>query len=172
MGQFRKSLPWFARQVREYESQIHPCAKFVRAVDKIMPKLVHVLNAATDLVRAGMTYEDFVALYTRQRKQIEDWCPDPVLLQVYDELCGEVGRQYQAIATRHYVVTDMAIRTVERWGVRLDCPPACKEKLVTCETRVAFNKWVGRVDVWALEDGRYEVRVATDGMLEFCGTED
>lgn len=168
-NQFVKRLPWFARMVRSYEAQVDPVARFVRSVDKIMPKIVHVLNASTDLVRAGLSYDDFVALYTRQRQQIEDWCPEPLLLQLYDELCGEVGRQYQDAANKHFVVTNMAIRTVERWGVLLEHPVYCAERATTCDVGMAFNAWTEKVDVYALADGRYEVRAAADGMLEFCG---
>lgn len=92
--QFCVRLPWFARTCRAYESQTDPVARFVRSVDKVMPKVVHVLNAAEDLHRAGMTEQDFRELYVRQRGQMVDWCPEPLLLQLYDELCGEVLRHY------------------------------------------------------------------------------
>lgn len=92
--QFRTTLPWFAHMVRAYEKQDDSCARFVRAVDKIMPKVVHVINTGADLIRAGMTASDFQELYGRQRQQIVDWCPEPFLLQLYDELCAEVMSHY------------------------------------------------------------------------------
>lgn len=163
VGQFRKSLPWFARQIREYESQIHPCAKFVRAVDKIMPKLVHVLNAATDLVRAGMTYDDFVALYTRQRKQIEDWCPEALLLQVYDELCGEVGRQYQSQPDPSHFMTVSSGKPRLR-GHHGDC-------LTYCPLQDTFDKWVAW-NTLPLNDGEYPLALDEGGSLVFNGKQD
>jgi 5'-deoxynucleotidase YfbR-like HD superfamily hydrolase len=182
--QFAKRMPWFARLVTTYEAQVDPVARFVRSVDKLMPKIVHVLNASTDLVRAGLTYEDFVALYTRQRAQIEDWCPEPLLLQLYDELCGEVGRQYgeQAAAeAAHYVVSNVAVRTVGPEYARLEHPQWCREKhadsfLYVCDIQDKFDRWHDKVGVeYIIEnfrEGRFPVRLSADGLLEFYGKQE
>lgn len=98
--QFYTRLPWFARMCRAYELQKDSVARFVRSVDKIMPKIVHVLNAGEDLFRSKTTEQEFRELYKRQRDQIVSWCPEPLLLQVYDELCGEVLRHYDGETRR------------------------------------------------------------------------
>ena len=162
-NQFVKRLPWFARMVRSYEAQVDPVARFVRSVDKIMPKIVHVLNASTDLVRAGLSYDDFVALYTRQRKQIEDWCPEALLLQVYDELCGEVGRQYQSQPDPSHFMTVSSGKPRLR-GHHGDC-------LTHCPLQDTFDKWVAW-NTLPLNDGEYPLALGADGSLVFNGKQD
>lgn len=165
--QFMKRMPWFARLVTTYEAQVDPISRFVRSVDKIMPKIVHVLNASTDLVRAGLSYEDFVALYERQRKQIEDWCPEPLLLQLYDELCGEVGRQYGTAITNESGAAHLMI--VEGGKARLrghvgDC-------LTYCPAQDIFDRWV-EWNTLPLNDGEYPVGVNSEGSLVFNGKQE
>ena len=165
--QFAKRLPWFARTVRRYEEQADPVARFVRSVDKIMPKVVHVLNAATDLMRAGLSYEDFVALYERQRKQIVEWCPEPLLLQLYDELCGEVGRQYKASLVRppqpgHLMVVKEGVPSLRNHDGHC---------LIHCPMQGVFDKWVAW-NTLPLHDGEYPLVLGEDGSLVFNGKQD
>jgi hypothetical protein len=137
-------------------------------VDKIMPKLVHVINAAEDLVRVGMTREDFIKLYNRQRQQIEDWCPEPVLLQLYDELCGEVARQYVVAAkpperpASHFMIVENGRPRL--LGHVVDCLTACKAQEV-------FDRWV-EWNTLPLNDGEYPVGVTEDGLLQFVGVQE
>jgi 5'-deoxynucleotidase YfbR-like HD superfamily hydrolase len=161
-NQFIKRLPWFARMVRSYESQSDPVARFVRSVDKIMPKIVHVLNAATDLVRAGLTYEDFVALYERQRAQIENWCPEPLLLQLYDELCGEVGRQYGTAVLQpvHFLVVVAGQPSLEHYCA----------SMIDCPLLDPFNAFRTR-NLERLRDGKYPVELR-EGQLTFIGSQE
>lgn len=56
---------WMVAKIEEYERQEHPAARYVRVLDKVLPKLTHLLNgciAARRLTdRAG-----FVASHTAQ----------------------------------------------------------------------------------------------------------
>lgn len=45
--EFAEYLPWFPSTIRLYEQQELPEARFVRALDKILPKIVHILDGAT-----------------------------------------------------------------------------------------------------------------------------
>lgn len=49
--QFWLSFPWLPNMIWHYEQQELPEARFVRAVDKLMPKITHILNN-------GRTFED------------------------------------------------------------------------------------------------------------------
>lgn len=164
--QFLARLPWFARYVRMYEEQGSPTARFVRSVDKIMPKIVHVLNAATDLVRAGVSYDGFVRLYERQRKQIESWCPEPLLLQVYDELCAEVGRQYTPALGPH------TLQVFASGATTVNHPSGCYnfESLLECPYEQAWREF-RRTTTETLTPGIYEVGVEL-GQFVFNGKQD
>jgi putative hydrolase of HD superfamily len=83
---FRLTLPWFANMVRAYEAQADRNARLVRSVDKMIVKAVHVVCAGQDLERSGYTQEDFAGVVMRQRDQVMAWCPEELLLRVYDEL--------------------------------------------------------------------------------------
>lgn len=164
-GQFAERLPWFARMVRRYEEQQDQSARFVRSVDKIMPKVVHVLNAAQDLVRAGMTKEDFQELYERQRVQIVLWCPEPILLQLYDELCGEVGRLYPKAAVEP-VQHSMVVQ-----GGRVRLRNHNVECWTACPLEVVFNEWLAW-NTLPLNDGEYPVDIDANGSLVFDGKQE
>jgi putative hydrolase of HD superfamily len=141
-AQFRDRLPWFAKFVRLYELQQDPDARFVRSVDKLMPKLVHVVCAGRDLVRSGFTLGDFESVVARQRKQIEAWCPDQLLLAIYDRVVKEVRGAWpsdpapslpQPPAERHWI--NMGI--VGRMLCHANCAHEATE--VTCPYTVAFE---------------------------------
>lgn len=164
--QFTGRLPWFARTVKKYERQLDHVAKFVRSVDKIMPKIVHVLNASEDLLRVGMSQDAFVALYQRQRRQIEDWCPEPILLQVYDELCGEIMRQYHTTEAHMFVVEEGGMYFLTHPS------PDCEK---SCPVDTAFSKFIqttDRVYDGELKPGRFPVTADDLGLLKFIGKQE
>lgn len=177
--QFRQRLPWFARMVRTYEDQTDPAARFVRSVDKILPKIVHVINAAGDLLRVGMSREEFQVLYARQRAQIADWCPEPLLLQLYDELCGEVLRHYSLAATDpHYVIVKLT-KAGKFMGARLLHSSRCEDEISSagCPLALSFLQWLNEsAGVTGpgseLREGIFPVRLSSDGMLEFYGKQE
>ncbi len=53
--EFDPELPWLPAMISRYERQLEPEARFTRAVDKILPGLVHFSNGARDLHEYGMT---------------------------------------------------------------------------------------------------------------------
>jgi hypothetical protein len=78
--------------VRDYEKQQCREARFVRAVDKILPKLVHLVDGGIGLRGQNVTREQFGAMVTRQRSQIESWLDNGarLVLAVYDAVCDQV----------------------------------------------------------------------------------
>lgn len=95
--QFIAKLPWFARMITAYERQWESEARFVRSVDKLMPKIVHVICQGQDLVRSGYTRDDFEKVVTRQRQQIVDWCNEEFLLAVYDATVSLVHQEWASV---------------------------------------------------------------------------
>ena len=52
---FAGSFPWVANEISDYESQSAPEARFVRYLDKALPKLTHVLNGGVTLRNLNAT---------------------------------------------------------------------------------------------------------------------
>jgi 5'-deoxynucleotidase YfbR-like HD superfamily hydrolase len=52
---FRRSLPWAAWRVTAYEAQGNREARFVKAIDKMMPRLVHVFDGCVGLREVSMS---------------------------------------------------------------------------------------------------------------------
>jgi 5'-deoxynucleotidase YfbR-like HD superfamily hydrolase len=65
-AEFGASLPWFPRLIGLYEAQQLPEARFVRGVDKILPKIVHLLDGCTGLARQRMGRTELAAVFERQ----------------------------------------------------------------------------------------------------------
>jgi 5'-deoxynucleotidase YfbR-like HD superfamily hydrolase len=81
------TLPWLPSMISRYEAQQEPEARFTRAADKILPKLLHVLRGGTDLAGYGMTCAKLGAVLTRQRADIAGYAGEFTgLLALYDEM--------------------------------------------------------------------------------------
>lgn len=59
-------LPWLPEVLEEYEAQALPEARFVRAVDKCLPTLTHILNAGHALQVQQITREELTATMREQ----------------------------------------------------------------------------------------------------------
>jgi putative hydrolases of HD superfamily len=89
--QFGGRLPWLAEMVERYEHQEEPEARFVRAVDKDMPKLVHVEDGARGLAEEGIGAAELAGIYQRQADDISQYAGEwTELAQLHRELSGRV----------------------------------------------------------------------------------
>lgn len=168
-SQFIQRLPWFARMVRRYEEQQEPSARFVRSVDKIVPKIVHVINGAQDLRNANMTDKDFLELLHRQREQIQSWCPEPLLLDLYDVLCNQVLKFY------HDTKTGQHVFKVDELGMGVVHPLSCDSPVTSCGYTHAFKKFLmaaPMVEIQGFTPGEYPIELSDDGRLVFVGKQD
>lgn len=80
------SLPWVSEAISEYDSLRSPEARYVKAFDKILPKLTHILNECAVLADgAGDLY------HTRQRQQMVDWVGEmPWLINLWEQSVARV----------------------------------------------------------------------------------
>lgn len=86
---FDRSLPWLSRMVRLYESQVYREARFVRAVDKLAPKLVHLIDGGAGLRDHKVTRAQFRKMVRAQRA--EPYMTEfPELLDLHRALCDQV----------------------------------------------------------------------------------
>ena len=90
-GEFAGSLPWMPVMIWRYEQQEEPEARFVRAADKILPKLVHVQNGCADLLAYGMTAGELETILGKQRGDIEAYAGEfGALMDLRDEMAARV----------------------------------------------------------------------------------
>jgi putative hydrolase of HD superfamily len=64
--EFIDSLPWIPRTLADYEQQRMPEVRFVRAVDKLLTKIVHLLDGAKGLIEEEMTVSEMRQIFDRQ----------------------------------------------------------------------------------------------------------
>ena len=85
------ALPWISETIQEYESRCSPEARYVKALDKAIPKITHILNAGATLRRQGLTAEDVRAIYDSQKRDMLGYAADlPEVMDLRDELIMEV----------------------------------------------------------------------------------
>jgi putative hydrolases of HD superfamily len=91
---FGPVMPWLTDTVFDYENRMTPEARFVWAVDKSLPKLVHLLDGLRGLREFGMDHEELTEFFTRQRESIagmisgQSWAPE--FLALHAELVRRV----------------------------------------------------------------------------------
>lgn len=96
MGEFGLDLPWIDQTIAEYERQQWREARFVRALDKLMPKLTHLLNGGVTLRAEGMGVEELRARYDLQEQELLAYAADfPALMDLRAELVGRVLAAYK-----------------------------------------------------------------------------
>jgi len=96
-----ESESWVVRMVIRYEEQMCPEARFVRLLDKVMPKITHAFNGCI-AARALTDYPGFVKAHQEQHEQLSKAYPEfPEILELLQEsmehaqdlwicgLCGE-----------------------------------------------------------------------------------
>lgn len=92
-------LPWLPAMISRYESQADPEARFVKAADKVAPKLVHYLNRARDLHAAGITPAEFRDMIREQRAALDGYAKEFfALIGVYDQVTGAVSQALAELA--------------------------------------------------------------------------
>jgi putative hydrolase of HD superfamily len=100
-AEFGGRLPWLHTTIHHYERQDTPEARFVRALDKLMPKLTHLRNNCRTLHQHGTTVAELAARYTHQREdELASYAADfPVLLALHAELAARVVALYRGRAS-------------------------------------------------------------------------
>jgi 5'-deoxynucleotidase YfbR-like HD superfamily hydrolase len=69
-GEFTDRLPWFPEMIAAYEAQVLPEARFVRGLDKLLPKIVHLLDGCTGLREIGIDRAELTEVFRRQRDDL------------------------------------------------------------------------------------------------------
>jgi 5'-deoxynucleotidase YfbR-like HD superfamily hydrolase len=96
-SEFSESLPRMPWMIDRYERQREPEARFVRALDKVMPKLVHVQNGCADLAQYGMTADELQVTLDKQRADIAAYAGEfGALMDLRDETAARIVAMLRA----------------------------------------------------------------------------
>lgn len=91
--EFAESFPFVPRMISRYETQTEPEARFVRAVDKIIPKATHILNHGATLRSQTISKADARKTYAQQGEDMKTYASDfPEILELREELIERMLR--------------------------------------------------------------------------------
>jgi 5'-deoxynucleotidase YfbR-like HD superfamily hydrolase len=112
---FGASLPWFPEMILRYERQGEPEARFVKAVDKLVVKLVHLIDRCAGIREENVSAGEFVAMAATQRVALADYAGDfPGLLELHAVLCGEVEARLRELELPQGVPGNAAAMAVSK----------------------------------------------------------
>lgn len=90
-AEFTDRLPWFPDTITAYEAQVLPEARFVRGLDKLLPKIVHLLDGGTGLREQGIDRAELTEVFDRQREDMTRYVGEfTALMDLRAELVGRV----------------------------------------------------------------------------------
>lgn len=64
--EFNESFPWIVKTIHEYESLETEEAKFIKTLDKIMPKITQILNKGKQFAGTDFTHEKLHEIHSNQ----------------------------------------------------------------------------------------------------------
>jgi len=68
--EFSSTYPWIHKTIEEYESLASPEARFIKVIDKALPKMVHIINEGTTARSLGHTRESASEFHEHQNEKI------------------------------------------------------------------------------------------------------
>lgn len=89
--EFIDTLTWFPEMIVRYEEQIEPEARFVRALDKCLPKIVHLLDGCVGLHEQEVSHTELMATLAEQAEDMSHYAGEfAELMDVRAELVSRV----------------------------------------------------------------------------------
>lgn len=93
IAEFGEHLPWFPVTILAYEEQELPEARYVRALDKSLPKIVHLLDGLAGLREFGITHSELSVLLATQFADVAGYAGEfQELLDIRQELSTRLLR--------------------------------------------------------------------------------
>jgi 5'-deoxynucleotidase YfbR-like HD superfamily hydrolase len=128
---------WVVRTLRRYEEQIEPEARYVRVLDKVLPKLTHILNGC--VAARGLTNRlGFAASHDLQQRKLE--------------------RDYEDVARAvHDLLLDAMVASEEAWPSDPIPPPPSSvfERRLAIRAEEVVEHSCGYCGVSQMADGSY-----------------
>jgi putative hydrolases of HD superfamily len=91
-SEFGRSFPWVAGTIDEYETLSTPEAKYIKAIDKLLPKITHLLNNGALYKKQNLEKTDIKAVYDQQEDKMSNgYAKDlPEVMDLRKRLVDEV----------------------------------------------------------------------------------
>lgn len=90
-AELHEQLPWVPALIGAYENLDTPEARFVKMLDKLLPKITHLLNGAVTVRREGMTRAELVERYEQQGRDLDRYAAEfPEIEELRRALVAEV----------------------------------------------------------------------------------
>jgi putative hydrolase of HD superfamily len=70
--EYADSYPWIAHTIEDYERLDEPEARYVKVFDKIMPKIVHIINKGVTVRALGHTNDSTAAFHAYQIEKLRN----------------------------------------------------------------------------------------------------
>jgi len=93
----RRELPLIGALISKYERQDTPAARMVKVLDKVMPKLTHMLDRCTVARKQGMTSDDLQEMQDQQAGHLRERYPERAMIPVhnlFDEMTARCMAAY------------------------------------------------------------------------------
>ena len=90
--EFDEEFPWLAGRIEEYEQLASKEARFVKAFDKVLPKVTHYLNNAATLRATGMEPKEARDIWKKQGDTMEEtYAHDlPLVMELREKLMAKI----------------------------------------------------------------------------------
>jgi hypothetical protein len=90
-GEMGTELRWPAHMIASYEDLATPEARFIKMLDKLLPKITHILNSVATVIDQGMTRDELEARYRQQADDLAIYADEfPEVEQLRQVLVAEV----------------------------------------------------------------------------------
>jgi len=98
--EFGRVFPWLPTRIAEYEKRATLEARYVKAIDKLLPKITHLLNDMTTVRAEGMSPQDLARRYAMQLDEIRVYAfgMEPVF-KLRAQLVRRVLERFEAVTT-------------------------------------------------------------------------
>lgn len=167
--EFYRRLPRFATAVQIYEDQQLPEARFVRAVDKLMPKLVHVIDGCVGVRREGVTRVEFREMAKRQREAMAEYAAEwPDLFILHITLCERVLAMPEwdhPLSAPQQTLHQLHLNYDSTWMVEHH---HCTHEPNVCPFTLAAQLWHGRYGGVGRSVGVYRMELDDWGALHLA----
>lgn len=120
------ALPWVADTMELYEQREVPEARYVKAMDKVLPKLTHILNGGVCIHEGDMSVDEVAARYRQQDEEIRGYAADfPLIFDLRAELIGDLLEHYseserllESFKEAHIAAEELPDASVEQFEKR------------------------------------------------------
>lgn len=82
---FGEDFDWIHKMIEKYDSLDTKEARFIKVLDKVLPKLTVVLNGGASLAKRSILKADVEKTFANQRQRLKDWAYDmPELIELWE----------------------------------------------------------------------------------------